>query len=41
MDISSVFFQPIDSLVAGTLTIEEYAANIKVASDKMRENLLS
>lgn len=41
VDISSVFFQPIDSLVAGTLTIEEYAANIKTASDKMRENLLS
>ena len=41
VDISSVFFQPIDSLVTGTLTIEEYIANIKVASDKMRQNLLS
>lgn len=41
VDVSSVFFQPIDSLVAGTLTIEEYAANIKIASDKMRQNLLS
>ena len=41
VDVSSVFFQPIDSLVAGTLTIEEYAANIKKASEQMRANLLS
>ena len=41
VDVSSVFFQPIDSLVAGTLTIEEYVNNIKLASDKMRANLLS
>lgn len=40
IDVSSVFFQPIDSLVAGTLTIEEYAANIKTASEQMRTNLL-
>lgn len=40
IDISSVFFQPIDSLVAGTLTIEEYINNIKVASGQMRANLL-
>ena len=40
IDVSSVFFQPIDSLVAGTLTIEEYAANIKTASEQMRANLL-
>ena len=36
---SGVFFEPIDKLVAGTLTIEEYAANIKTASDLMRANL--
>ena len=41
VDVSSVFFQPIDSLVAGTLTIDEYVANIKTASEQMRENLLS
>ncbi|MBE6958058.1 MAG: carbohydrate ABC transporter substrate-binding protein [Ruminococcaceae bacterium] len=40
IDISTVFFQPIDSLVAGTLTIEEYVTNIKTASDQMRANLL-
>ena len=40
IDVSTVFFQPIDSLVAGTLTIEEYAANIKTASEQMRANLL-
>ena len=28
------------SLVAGTLTIEEYINNIKVASGQMRANLL-
>ena len=36
---SGVFFEPIDKLVAGTLTIEEYVANIKTASDQMRANL--
>ena len=41
IDVSSVFFQPIDSLVAGTLTIEQYVENIKKASAQMRENLLS
>lgn len=37
--IGNVFLQPIDELTAGTLTIEEYASNIKTASDLMRENL--
>ena len=41
VDVSSVFFQPIDSLVAGTLTIDQYIANIKTASNQMRQNLLS
>lgn len=41
IDVSSVFFQPVDSLVAGTLTIEEYADNIKAASQRMHANLLS
>ena len=36
---SGVFFEPIDKLVAGTLTIDEYIANIKAASDLMRANL--
>ena len=41
VDVSSVFFQPIDSLVAGTLTIEQYVSDIKKASEQMRANLLS
>ena len=40
VDTTTVFFEPINSLVAGTLTIEEYAANIKTASDQMRANLM-
>ena len=39
VDTSKVFFEPIDKLVAGSLTIEEYVANIKTASDQMRANL--
>ena len=39
VETSKVFFEPIDKLVAGSLTIEEYVANIKAASDLMRENL--
>ena len=39
VDTSKVFFEPIDKLVAGSLTIEEYVANIKTASDLMRANL--
>ena len=38
--IFDVFRGPIDSLVSGTLTIEEYAENIKTASEQMRANLL-
>ena len=40
IDVSSVFFAPIDSLVAGTLTIDEYKANVISASEQMRANLL-
>ncbi len=36
---SGVFFEPIDKLVAGSLTIEEYIENIKTASEKMRANI--
>ena len=38
--VGEVFFAPIDSLVAGTLTIDEYVENIKTASEQMRANLL-
>lgn len=41
VDVSSTFFAPIDSLVAGTITIDDYAATVKANSDLMRENLLS
>ena len=36
----SVFFDPINSLVSGSLTIQEYIANIKTASEKMNANLM-
>ena len=40
VDVSGTFFAPIDSLVAGTITIEEYAEQVKTNSAKMLENLL-
>ena len=40
IDTTTVFFDPINSLVAGTLTIEEYQANIIAASEQMRANLM-
>ena len=40
VDVSGTFFTPIDSLVAGTITIEDYANLVKTNSAKMRENLL-
>ena len=40
VDVSGTFFAPIDSLVAGTITIEEYAELVKTNSALMRENLL-
>ncbi len=40
VDVSGTFFAPIDSVVAGTMTIEEYAELVKTNSAKMRENLL-
>ena len=41
MDNTSVFFEPINSLVGGTLTIDEWRANIISATDQMRANLLA
>ena len=40
VDVSGTFFAPIDSLVAGTITIEDYAELVKTNSDLMRANLL-
>ena len=41
IDNTTVFFVPINSLVSGTLTIEQWKANIISATDQMRANLLS
>jgi len=38
--VADVFRYPIDSLVSGTLTIDEYVENIKTASEQMRANML-
>lgn len=40
IDNTSVFFDPINSLVAGTLTIDQYKANIVSATEQMRANLI-
>ena len=40
VDVSSTFFTPIDSLVAGTITIDDYAEQVKTNSAMMRDNLL-
>ena len=40
VDTSNTFFAPIDSLVSGTITIEDYANTVKTNSALMRENLL-
>ena len=38
--VADTFFAPIDSLVAGTMTIEQYADLVKTNSALMRENLI-
>ena len=40
VDVSGTFFAPIDSLVSGTMTIDEYAELVKTNSALMRENVL-
>ena len=39
IELSPVFFEPVNSLVAGELTVEQWLENIKAASDQMRANL--
>lgn len=39
IEISPVFFEPVNSVVSGKLTVEEWLANISEASDQMRANL--
>ena len=40
VDITSTFWAPIDSLVSGSITIDDYAETVKTNSALMRENLL-
>lgn len=39
VELSPVFFEPVNSLVSGELTVEQWLENIKTASDQMRANL--
>ena len=39
--VREVFFDPINSLVEGTLTEEDWIASVKAASDQMRANLVA
>ena len=38
--IQEVFFDPINSLVEGTMTVDQWIENIKAATDLMRENIV-
>ena len=40
VETSPVFFEPINSVVSGSLTAEEWLANVSAASDQMREALI-
>ena len=40
VDVSGTFFAPIDSLVSGTITIEDYAELVKTNSALMAQNVL-
>jgi carbohydrate ABC transporter substrate-binding protein, CUT1 family (TC 3.A.1.1.-) len=39
VETSSVFFEPVNSLVSGELTVNEWLENIKSVNDQLRENL--
>ncbi|MCI6377421.1 MAG: carbohydrate ABC transporter substrate-binding protein [Clostridiales bacterium] len=39
VELSPVFFEPINSLVSGELTVDQWLENVKTASDQMRANL--
>ena len=40
VETSPVFFEPINSVVSGSLTAEEWLANVSAASDQMRAALI-
>ena len=37
--VREVFFDPINSLVSGTITAEQWISDIKAANDQLRTNL--
>ena len=37
--VREVFFDPVNSLVSGSMTKDEWVSSIKAASDQMRANL--
>ena len=39
LETSTVFFDPVNSVVSGDLTVDQWLENIKAASDQMRANL--
>ena len=39
VELSPVFFEPVNSVVSGQLTVEQWLANITAASEQMRANL--
>lgn len=39
VETSTVFFEPVNSLVSGALTVDQWLENIKSVNDQMRENL--
>ena len=39
LDNRTVWFDPVNSLVAGTITEQEWIDGIRAASDQMRDNL--
>ena len=40
LEVSPVFWEPINSVVSGSLTAEDWLANVSAASDQMRTNLI-
>lgn len=40
VETSPVFFEPINSVVSGSLTVEQWLADVSAASDQMRANLI-
>jgi len=39
VETSTVFFEPVNSLVSGELTVDQWLENIKAVNDQMRGNL--